>query len=95
MSSTVKWIKVSVPIEDENTKKDNCLKITIATGKNTPKEFTLRDVLGDEFNDYYDGSGYDRKTKTHEYFFNNVPQSLLGLVSDRIKDYSFIKHSIN
>lgn len=68
------------------------LKITVSEAKTT-NDFVLRDILGDEFKNYYDGSGYNVESKQHQFFFTNVPDQLAYLAAQRLKNHANLQLS--
>ena len=71
----------------------NFLKITFLANFANPNKLTLADILGPEFNDYYDGWGLDNQTKEKDFFFYDVPPNLIELVAPRLEGYPGIKFS--
>lgn len=58
-----------------------------------PKDKTLRDILGDELNEYYDGCGGNKEIS--DWFFYDVPEKLIETIKIRVNSYEIIKLSIN
>lgn len=52
------------------------LLITISPSYNNPEKPSLKDILGDEFDNYYDGCGFCNNTKKKDFFFYDVPVNL-------------------
>lgn len=69
--------------------------VVAVSQEKTKTDFTLRDVLGDEFQKYYDGCGYDIPNREHHFFFNNVPQTLCNLAESRLKNHENVHYKIN
>ena len=46
---------------------------------------TLRDIIGAEFMKYYDGCGYDNSIHAKDFFFYEIPENLLHLITTRLK----------
>lgn len=47
---------------------------------------TVKDVLGPEFEKYYDGSETNLKNLEKSFFFYNVPEKFFDLVKERLND---------
>ena len=67
------------------------LRITLPANFSNPNKLNLDDIMGQEFNDYYDGFGFDHQTKDKDFFFYNVPANLIELVAPRLECYPQIK----
>ncbi len=66
--------------------KFNLLVLFPKTFRN-PKKLDLKDVLGAEFEDYYDGSGFDAKTGERDFFFCGIPENLIELIPKRLNGF--------
>ncbi|XWV25097.1 putative ORFan [Tupanvirus deep ocean] len=74
--------------------KEFYLKITVSNEFKNPNKLELKDILGLEFIPFYDGFGFDTQTKEKEFFFFDVPQSLICLVPERLNSYIGITYFI-
>lgn len=68
------------------------LRITIPkdadnNGAGSAEKLSLNTILGEEFDEYYDGWGVDYATKNMDYFFMNVPQPLIDTVPSKLASY--------
>ncbi len=66
----------------------------IPAPKNTEgNNMDLKDMLGPELDEYYDGWGVETKGK--DYFFYHVPQNIINLVENRAKNYDILQLNIS
>lgn len=56
---------------------------------------TIREMLGTEFEEYYDGWDVNVKTKESSFFFFNVPEDKIILARERMAAFSFMKIQID
>lgn len=68
-----------------------CVTATITRECNFPKELTLKDILGEELNNYYDGWGFNMANNTRKYFFYDVPKHIAEIIPSRAEKY----HGLN
>lgn len=68
------------------------LKISVSNNVKNPKKIDLMDILGKEFQEYYDGFGFDSKEK--DFFFYDIPLNLIELVPLRLKEYPDFRYTI-
>jgi hypothetical protein len=62
------------------------------TSKYNRDNLTLIDILGQEFEGYYDGFGIDNQTKEKDFFFYHVPENLINLLPNKLSEYPYIKY---
>ena len=71
------------------------ITVTVKTedNKKFPKDMELKDVLGEELEDYYDG--WEHGTDSSSWYFTNVPENILKDVVSRATPYAILKLHTN
>lgn len=62
------------------------LVVTFPESFKDDQTLTVKSILGDEFEQYYDGEGIDLETNERDFFFYDIPRVLIELVPKRLDD---------
>jgi hypothetical protein len=65
------------------------MNMTLTQDTSKPREDNkdLLDILGREFEEYFDGFGFDSETKCKDFFFYNVPEEFVDVARSRLTNY--------
>ena len=66
------------------------LKVSVVENNSIPKDKNLKDILGTELDQYYDGWGHNKQTETDDIFFINVPENLIDDLTEKLKNHNGI-----
>lgn len=68
------------------------LTITVKKDCKNPEKLILMDILGSEYENFYDGCGFSFTTEEKDFFFHSVSQNLIDLVPIKLINHPSIKY---